>query len=292
VAFMDAAIAKLLSPMPSDFLQYREFTVSGAAPDITTSFNRPQASDTTDFTAKGTEVSITYNPTRNWRIMANVAKAETIQSNVYPVTKALLELMTPVFESTVTDPVSGVTVNFKDIPKSGYAEGFGPANPPAGNIQRYGDWLNSNVVFPLASQRATEGFASAEQRKWRVNFVTNYTFGRDALGGKLNGWGIGAGYRWQSKIGLGYPSSIDADGVAHFDISNPYWGPAETNVDAWLSYKRKIWNDRIDWKMQLNVKNVIGGSGLIPIRTQPWGEHAQVRIPPEKRWYLTNTFEF
>jgi hypothetical protein len=274
-------------------MDYRNFRTSGAAPDITTTFDRPQASDTTDFTAKGTEVEITYNPTRNWRIMANVAKAETIQTNVYPVTGAMLELMAPAFDSTVTDPVSGVTVNFRDIPKGGYPEGFGPANPPGANIQRYGEWLNSNVVYPLAGFKATEGFVSPEQRKWRVNFVTNYDFGSDPIfGAKLKGWGIGAGYRWQSKITIGYPSSIDADGVAHFDIANPYRGPAEGNVDAWISYKRRIWNDRINWKMQFSVKNLFGGTDLLPVRAQPWGEVAVVRIPPEKRWYITNTFEF
>jgi hypothetical protein len=25
---------------------------------------------------------------------------------------------------------------------------------------------------------------------------------------------------------------------------------------------------------------------------QPWGEIAQVRLPPERRWYLTNAFSF
>jgi catecholate siderophore receptor len=292
VAFMNAAIAQLLGPLPSNYMDRRSFRVSGAAPDITTTYDRPQSSDTTDFTARGTEIGITYNPTRNWRIMANVAKTESVQANLYPVTKAMLALMEPAFNSTVTDPVSRVSVRFSDIPKGGYPQGFGPTNAPAANIERFGDYLNRAVVFPLANERAAEGQASPEQRRYRFNFVANYTFGRETFGGKLNGWGIGGGYRWQGRIALGYPSSIDANGVAHFDIANPYWGPAETNVDAWLSYKRKIWSDRINWKAQLNVKNLIGGSGLIPIRTQPWGEHAQVRIPPEKRWYITNSFEF
>jgi hypothetical protein len=292
VPFMNAAIAQMLSPLPGDYMDRRSYRVSGAAPDITTTYDRPQSSDTTDFTAKGTEISITYNPSRNWRMLANFAKAETIQSNLYPVTKAMLELMQPAFNSTVRDPASGVTVRFADIPKAGYPLGFGPANPPAASIEQFGDYLNRAVVFPLANERAAEGQASPEQRRYRVNFVTNYTFDREMFGGKLNGWGIGGGYRWQSKIALGYPSSLDANGVASFDIGNPYWGPAETNVDALVSYKRKIWSDRIDWKIQLNVKNLFGGNGLIPIRTQPWGEHAQVRIPPEKRWYITSSFEF
>jgi hypothetical protein len=63
-------------------------------------------------------------------------------------------------------------------------------------------------------------------------------------------------------------------------------------MDAWLSYKRKIWNDRIDWRIQLNVKNLFGGTGLRRLKVQPWGQTASVSMPAEKRWYVTNTFEF
>jgi hypothetical protein len=293
VPFMNAAIAALMSPLPQGYLDYRNFTVSGSPPDITTTFDRPQASDTTDFTSRGTELELTFNPTRNWRMMANVARAETIQTNVYPVTRAMLELLAPAFDAIVTDPATGVRVPFREIPKGGYPEGFGPANPPGPGTERYGAWLTNNILFPLAGFRATEGFASPEQRKWRVNFVTNYDFGPDSpFGSRLKGWGIGGGYRWQSKITLGYPSSVDANGVAHFDIDRPFLGDAETNLDLWVSYKRRLWAERIDWKVQLSVKNVLGGDDLIPVRAQPWGDIAVARVPPEKRWYLTNTFSF
>ena len=36
---------------------------------------------------------------------------------------------------------------------------------------------------PLANERASEGQASPEQRRYRVNFVSNYTFDRAVLGG-------------------------------------------------------------------------------------------------------------
>lgn len=49
---------------------------------------------------------------------------------------------------------------------------------------------------------------------------------------------------------------------------------------------------RIDWKVQLNVRNIIGNHDPIPITVQPWGETAMARLAPERRWYLTNTFGF
>ena len=59
-----------------------------------------------------------------------------------------------------------------------------------------------------------------------------------------------------------------------------------------MSYERKLWNDRINWKLQLNVRNLYGDSDPIAIGVQPWGEVSTVRLAPERRWYLTNTFSF
>jgi len=44
--------------------------------------------------------------------------------------------------------------------------------------------------------------------------------------------------------------------------------------------------------VQLNVRNVIGTDKLIPINAQPDGTVAAYRLPPERRWYLTNTISF
>jgi hypothetical protein len=63
-------------------------------------------------------------------------------------------------------------------------------------------------------------------------------------------------------------------------------------VDVFVGYTRKLWRDKIEWKAQLNVRNIIGTTDLIAVTVQPWGDPAVTRIPPEKRWYVTNTFSF
>jgi hypothetical protein len=78
----------------------------------------------------------------------------------------------------------------------------------------------------------------------------------------------------------------------NIDVQHPYYAPAEANVDGWIGYTRKIANDRIEWRVQLNVRNLIADDSPIAITVQPWGETASVRIAPERRWYLTNTFSF
>jgi catecholate siderophore receptor len=281
-AMRNADIDRLFGALPPSFRELHNFQVSGSPPNLSATTTRVSgATDTTDFVAKGTEVELVFNPTRNWRILANVAKQETVQSNMLPSTRDLVARLTPIW------------TELADRPKNNYPLGWQPGTPLPANVQTYGDWLDQNVFVPLATALATEGVASAEQRKWRANLVTNYTFGRGSvLGDKLKGWGIGGAVRWQDKLGLGYPTSRNPDGSGSIDLAHPYYAPDETNVDAWVSYGRKLWNGRIDWKVQLNVRNLYRDRDLIPIGVQPWGEIATVRLAPERRWYLTNTFSF
>jgi hypothetical protein len=108
----------------------------------------------------------------------------------------------------------------------------------------------------------------------------------------LKGWGIGAGVRWQSEIATGYPSFVGPDGTPLPDLSRAFFSGDELNGDTWISYKRKIFKDRIGWKIQLNIRNAIGSSDPIPVFTNADGQVALVRVPPQTEWFITNTFRF
>jgi len=284
-ASRNADIALLFSPLPANFRQLYGWGILGTAPSLAAAGrlnNLSGAGDTTDFTAKGTEIEIVYNPTRNWRMLMNVAKQESIQTNSLPFLKKLIGLMTPVWNQ------------LRDRPRLAYPVGYQPTDPlPVPAQLSYGDYLDATVLVPFATAIATEGSASAEQRKWRANLVTNYTFRPDSpFGDKLKGFGLGAAVRWQDKLGIGYPTTRNANQSVTLDLAHPFYAPAETNFDAWVSYERKLWQNRINWKVQLNARNLVGGSEPIAIGAQPWGGASTVRLAPERRWYLTNTFSF
>jgi len=273
-----ADIERLFSPVP-EFRQGLNFQYTGGTGGVpygSTQTNPPGITDTTDFVAKGTEMEVVYNPTRNWRIAANVSQQETVQSNVAPATRDFIEKMKPIW------------AELSNRPRNEYPAGSVLGGPLPANVITVGSWVQTNILVPYATLIASEGQVSAEQRKWRANLVTNYSFS----GGFLKGFGIGTGIRWQDKYALGYPVSRNPDGSVLVDIRNPYWGDADTNVDAWVSYSRKIYRDKIKWKVQVNARNVIGSEDPIAVSVQPDGSTAVTRIPPEKRFYLTNTFEF
>ncbi len=149
------------------------------------------------------------------------------------------------------------------------------------------EW-NERFYSQYALMRLLEGTASPELRKWRFNLVTSYDF----TVGKLKGLTVGAGYRWQDKVAIGYrPLATDNPNVITYDLANPYMGPREDAIDLWVGYSRKL-TSKIDWHVQLNVRNVGDGNRLIPLTTQPDGTPAAWRIAPSQSWTLTNTFKF
>lgn len=242
----------------------------------------PTFSDTQDYVSEGYEAEVIYNPTRNWRIAINFAKQETVLSNLAPGAKSVYSKLRPIWDKYFNSPRAAAS-NW---------EGPGSVYTPAmGGSEHLGTLVTRDAIIPYFNLIAQEGVVSSEQRKYRANLVTNYKFDRRFLP-FLNGFEIGSGVRWQSKYALGYPTSFRPDGSVFVDINNPFWSEDDLNVDAWLRYSRKIYDGKVNWRIQLNFRNLIGETDPIAVTVQPDGSPAATRLPPEKRIYLTNTFEF
>ncbi|MGH7959664.1 MAG: hypothetical protein ACREH8_22000, partial [Opitutaceae bacterium] len=155
-----ADIELVYSALPPNFREIHQWKVSGTAAQQNLSQSHTIVSgvaDTTDFTAKGTEAEFTFNPTRQWRILANIAHQETVQSNTAPGTKEFLARLKPVW-----DKLAGV-------PQVNYPTGHVLGTPLPANYPTFGQYVDALVYTPFAASIASEGTASAEQRKWRAN---------------------------------------------------------------------------------------------------------------------------
>jgi len=221
---------------------------------------------TEDTVSKGVEIEFTANPTPNWRITANVAKQEATRSNVGG--------------ETLNEFISERTNTYNNTAAGDLRIWWG------GSTETTLSQWNNNFLSNYALVQLLEGTAVPELRKWRVNLVTNYSFND----GTLKGLNVGGAYRWQDKVIIGYPMMETADGIT-YNLDNPTYGPEEGNIDLWVGYGHAV-TDKIDWRVQLNVRNVGAGDSLIPITTQPDGSWAGVRIAPSQLWTLTNTFTF
>jgi len=227
---------------------------------------------TEDSVSKGYEFELTANPTDNWRISFNASKTEAIRSNVGG--------------ETLTQWVNYMDSMFLDANGNML---------PAARLPQWGG--ASNAIYPAiysqfrgayALMKLSEGTPTPEIRKWRFNIVSNYSFDE----GVLEGFSVGGGYRWADKAAIGYPVIEVGPNQYEFDFQNPAYGPTEDAIDLWVGYEHSL-TDKIDWKIQLNVRNVGAGDSLIPISVQPDGvTPAAYRIAPTQEWFITNTFSF
>lgn len=222
-------------------------------------------SATTDLVAEGYELELVGNPTRNWRVLLNVAQTETIRADTANETWDYINNHLAALDA------AGLT-NVNDSPSG---------------IVTMGSRYRNQYFSPLLAQRARDGQVSQEQREWRVNLVNNYSFRE----GALRGFSVGGALRYQSAVTTGYETFLDEFGNQTPDLTKPFRGPEEFNGDAWISYNKKL-TENIHWKIQLNLRNLIGDQSLIPIFTNPDGQDAVFRVPGERSWFLTNTFSF
>lgn len=235
---------------------------------------------TEDSFSEGYEVEISAQPTRNWRLTMNASKTFATRTNIGGANLAEFIGAYEAFLSKTAVDVNGQTFR----PGGDLRIWWGGS----GNETALFQW-NQNVGSEYAARALQEGSNVPELREWRVNVISNYDFSE----GRLKGVNAGAALRWQSDVVVGYPPIPNPNSATKilFDIDNPYKGPAETDIDLWVGYGRKI-NEKIDWRIQLNVRSVGKGDDLIPITVQPDGSPAGYRIAPRQYWSLTNTFRF
>ena len=224
---------------------------------------------TSDAISEGYEFELNASPTRNWRLTLNASKTEARRNNIGGT--ALAEFIAGYENALRTTAAGDLRIWWGG----------------AGNETALFQW-NNNFGSNWTALKLQEGTNVPEMREWRVNAITNYDFTE----GRLAGLNVGLGLRWEDEVVIGYPPIPgDVPGTVSFDLSSPYYGPSETHVDFWIGYGRRL-TPKIDWRIQLNVRNAFEDDGLIPITAQPDGTPAGYRIAPSQIWTVSNTFRF
>ena len=225
----------------------------------------PGLSSTTDFVSEGVEFDIAGQLTDSWRVILNIGQQDTIQTN------------------TAREAIAMYTETLANLQRENL---FAISHTPLGQDVSVGEHYG-RIGTDVAAAQAKDGTVSQELREWRVNLITNYTFQE----GRFKGFSVGGAARWQDDIAIGYPTTVESNGAILPVVSSPYFGPDELNIDVWLSYGRRL-TDKIDWKVQLNVRNAFGDDDYIPVLANPDGRITSFRNPNPQEFFLTNTFSF
>jgi outer membrane receptor protein involved in Fe transport len=249
--------------------------------------------------AKGVEVQLTYNPTRSWTMKLTGSKSEATYTDVAPQYDAWRAVRQPVWDAMAAPEIPDFTDgagNQYSLKKFWTGYGFASVarfDPNTGRITTPQDYDNNVVVSQVAIAKALEGAVSPLQRVYHASFLTNYQIRE----GKLKGVSFGGSARWESKAAIGFYGTVgdptNSPTVINLnDITRPIYDDGNYYADVWLSYSRKIFSDRIGWKLQLNVNNVNESGRLMPTQVNFDGTSWAYRIIDPRQFILTSTFEF
>lgn len=240
--------------------------------------------DTVDLVAEGYEFELTYNPSKNLRLMLNVTQQSAKRSNISPRLEKIINDLVAIQESVPDGPFLVGSQQATNRLSNPLATTPYEANTMAGS------WLrNPGQAGIFFVQKALEGSDNPEVREYRVNALGNYTF----TDGRLKGFNVGGAYRWQDSAAIGYKTAYDpGTGVPIKDVVQPYFDDGSEFIDMWIGYRRKIFNDKVDWRVQLNIRNLFADKDPVVVQVQPNGAPSRVSFGVPRQFVLSNTFSF
>jgi hypothetical protein len=117
--------------------------------------------------------------------------------------------------------------------------------------------------------------------------------------GRLKGVSVGANLRWESAkiIGYGETSRIfNFGGLENYsgrasDLSVEYRTDPVIAGGMFVGYTRKIFRNKVQWRVQLNAQNIFSETGLRAIAANADSSPVWAMNPP-RVYELTNSFQF
>lgn len=239
-----------------------------------------------DNEAHGRQTKTVYN-----NVLKEVDAWNAWRSQVWDAAKAVDYLNDPSLASYTDQDGSQVDLTtFWD--SYGYVGEFGPANPYGYRTAR--DYYNGVYKPEYDIPKSLEGQVTAGQREYRASFLTNYAFTH----GLLKGFALGGAQRWEDKAIIGYYGKASGADAANpgkidmIDVNRPKHDNGQWYTDLWISYTRRIFNEKVRMKLQLNVGNVFEGGELRVVAINYDGSPSSYRIIDPRTFILTATFDF
>jgi hypothetical protein len=234
----------------------------------------PGISSTQDVESKGTEFELNFNPTRYWTMQGSLSETETANTNVSSASTEWIAQRMPIW-TTVVDQRTG-TLWWKTA--------YGGNTPEQA--------FTNNVNIPLKIILQQQGKANPQIRKYRFKFSTNFQLAGITQHSFLKNINVGGALRWEDKGGIGYygVQSLPAT-ITDLDPNRPVWDKARYYVDAFASYRLKLFNNKIGATVQLNVRNLGENGRLQPVGAFPDGKPLAYRIIDPALYILQVKFD-
>ncbi|MES2694938.1 MAG: TonB-dependent receptor, partial [Verrucomicrobiota bacterium] len=233
----------------------------------------PSASAVDDFTAKGTEIEINFNPTAYWTTKLNVTEQLAINSGLAAEVGQYAAERLPIWQRIIDPRVN----------RPWWTETYSGG--------RAADYYATNVRTPLQVAQAMQGKSRPQIRKYRANFATNYRLAGLTDHRILRRFNIGGALRWEDKGAIGYRGVEQLPAIIEtLDVGRPIYDKARLYPDAFIGYKTKIFKDKVGMSLQFNVRNLTESGRLQPIAAEADGRVAAYRIIDPRLFIFTANF--
>jgi outer membrane receptor protein involved in Fe transport len=266
--------------------------------------NLPSIGATQNAKSKGVEAEINYNPIPNWTMKLTFGKQDTSYSKVLTQFDEWYAQRSPVWQAAKASDyllpqyahlAKYTTSGGREVDLTNFMTSYGfnteiTLDNKDGwtNVENY---YNAVVTPQVLLNRELEGQSAPGQRKYRWSYLTSYNFTE----GRLNGFFVGGSQRWESKSVIGYygkASGANGTQIDVSDITRPIYDGDNFYTDVWVGYQRRIMQDKVRMKLQLNVGNVFESGGLRPVSVNLDGTPYAFRIIDPRQFILTASFDF
>ncbi len=262
----------------------------------------PPVGATADVRSVGTELEFNVNPTRYWTITGSITDSKTINMNV---SKALVDWIAqrlPIWTTLVDPSILDANAIAEGNPnklwwlhhytQSGTVPAAGtPATytatsaTPQQNYQAF-------VQAPFGIMRAQEGKANPQTRRYNFRVATSFQLAGISDNKWVKNMSVGGAVRWEDKGAIGYYGIQDSTGIyTDLDPNRPIFDKAHYYVDAFVSYKTKLWHDKVGATFRFNVRNLGQTTHLQPITAFPDGSISTYRITDPQQFILSASFD-
>ncbi len=274
-----------------------------------------------DSRSKGYELEVNFNPTKYWTVSGSLTKTEAINTAAGSAVDDYIAARMPIW-TTLEDPrytqttatIDGVTyaIDASNIPTgaTGHllwwnimgstfntgdtSSGYNATNSAATNFL-------GNVDSPMSVFRALIGRPKPQIRKYSAKINTKYDLAGLSDNKILKSMSVGGSVRYTSKgsigfYGLGYEDGMDltlpANKILALDTNRSIYSPSQTYVDLFVTYKTKLYRDKVRATFQLNVKNVFeDGGSLLATSAFFDGRTSTYRIVDPRQFIFTASFD-
>ena len=241
----------------------------------------PPLASTNDVIAKGNEIEVNFNPTKFWTVAASGTETQSITANVSSAVQQWIDIRMPTW-TTIKDPTIPVA---QDPQQLWWNHNYGGSQTAAQNFFTF-------VQSPYSVIRAQEGKPKPSIRRYAAKFSSNFRLAGISENKVLRNMSVGGALRWEDKGAIGFYGVQKLPAViTQLDPNAPIWDHPHFYADAFVTYRTKVWSNKVGATFQLNVRNIQENGRLQATSAFPDGTASSLRIVDPRQFILQATFD-